>query len=207
LKEKQLIFWDFDGVIKDSVAVKSLGYEKLFLPFGEEVVKLVNQHHEAHGGVSRYDKIPLYLDWAGEPANPIQIQKFCHQFSNLVQQAVIDSPWVPGVYKYLKSNHARQDFILMTATPQEEIEQILHTLELTCYFREMHGAPKTKSNVVKDVLKRLHYSPGQALVIGDSETDFDAAKQNNVAFFLRRTTLNQKLQNEFQGPSFDNLIF
>ena len=83
LKEKQLIFWDFDGVIKDSVAVKSLGYEKLFLPFGEEVVKLVNQHHDAHGGVSRYDKIPLYLGWAGEPADPIQIQEFCHQFSNL----------------------------------------------------------------------------------------------------------------------------
>ena len=207
LKEKQVIFWDFDGVIKDSVAAKSLGYEKLFLPFGEEVVKLVNQHHEAHGGVSRYNKIPLYLDWAGEPANPIQIQDFCHRFSNLVQQAVIDSPWVPGVHKYLKSNHVRQDFILITATPQEEIEQILHTLELTSYFREMHGAPKTKSNVVKDALKRLHYSLDQALVIGDSETDFDAAKQNNVAFLLRRTTLNQKLQNQFQGPSFENLNF
>ena len=207
LKEKQVIFWDFDGVIKDSVAVKSLGYKQLFLPFGEEVVKLVNQHHEAHGGVSRYNKIPLYLDWAGEPANPIQIQDFCHRFSNLVQQAVIDSPWVPGVHKYLKSNHVRQDFILITATPQEEIEQILHTLELTSYFREMHGAPKTKSNVVKDALKRLHYFPDQALVIGDSETDFDAAKQNNVAFLLRRTTLNQKLQNQFQGPSFENLNF
>ena len=207
LKTRKVIFWDFDGVIKDSVAVKSLGYEKLFLPFGEEVVKLVNQHHEAHGGVSRYNKIPLYLDWAGECANPIKIQEFYHRFSNLVQQAVIDSPWVPGVHKYLKSNHARQVFILMTATPQEEIEQILHTLELTCCFREVHGAPKTKSNVVDDVLKRLHYFPDQVLVIGDSETDFDAAKQNNVAFLLRRTTLNQKLQNQFQGPSFENLNF
>ena len=60
---------------------------------------------------------------------------------------------------------------------------------------------------MKNALKRLHYFHDQALVIGDSETDFDAAKQNNVAFLLRRTTLNQKLQNEFQGPSFDNLNF
>ena len=71
----------------------------------------------------------------------------------------------------------------------------------------MRGAPKTKSAVVNNVLKRLHYSPDQALVIGDSETDFDAAKQNNVPFLLRSTTLNQKLQNECQGPSFDNLNF
>ena len=80
-------------------------------------------------------------------------------------------------------------------------------MELACYFREVHGAPKTKSIVVNEVLKRLHYFPDQALVIGDSETDFHAAKQNNVAFLLRRTTLNQKLQNEFQGPSFENLNF
>jgi hypothetical protein len=77
LKVKQIIFWDFDGVIKDSVAVKSLGYEKLFLPFGKEVVKRVNQHHKANRGVSRLKKIPLYLNWAGESANAVQIQEFC----------------------------------------------------------------------------------------------------------------------------------
>ena len=32
LKTMQVVFWDFDGVIKDSVVVKSKGYEKLFLP-------------------------------------------------------------------------------------------------------------------------------------------------------------------------------
>ena len=38
LKGKQLVFWDFDGVIKDSVSVKSMGYEQLFMPYGEDVV-------------------------------------------------------------------------------------------------------------------------------------------------------------------------
>jgi len=65
-------------------------------------------------------------------------------------------------------------------------------LELACYFREVHGAPKTKSNIMNDVLKRLHYFPDPALVIGDSETDFDAVMESNVTFLLRRTILNQK---------------
>jgi HAD superfamily hydrolase (TIGR01549 family) len=204
LKEKQIVFWDFDGVIKDSVAVKSLGYEKLFLPFGEEVVKRVNQHHKAYGGVSRFKKIPLYLNWAGESANAVQVQEFCDQFSKMVQQAVIESPWVPGVHEYLKSNHVLQDFILITATPQEEIEQILDALEIAFYFKEVHGAPKTKSIVVNDVLSRLNCSPEQALIIGDSNTDLKAAEENNVAFLLRRTPFNEELQNQFQGPSVEN---
>ena len=45
---------------------------------------------------------------------------------------------------------------------------------------------------MNDVLKRLHYFPDPALVIGDSETDFDAVMESNVTFLLRRTILNQK---------------
>ena len=97
LKEKHVLFWDFDGVIKDSVVIKSKGYEELFLPYGKEVVDRVNDHHENNGGISRYKKIPLYLGWAGEPAGPEQVKSFCDQFSKLVQQAVVHSPWVPGV--------------------------------------------------------------------------------------------------------------
>ena len=205
LKESQIVFWDFDGVIKDSVMVKSAGYEKLFLPFGEDVVKRVNKHHNVHGGISRYEKIPLYLSWAGEPANPIQVQDFCDRFSDLVQQAVVDSPWVPGVCEYLSSHYADQCFVLITGTPQKEIEEILHALNITRYFRNVYGAPKAKTIMVKDVLERLSCPFEQALVIGDSGTDLEAAKNNNVAFLLRRTSLNKELQKQFTGPSFENL--
>ena len=205
LKESQIVFWDFDGVIKDSVMVKSAGYEKLFLPFGEDVVKRVNKHHNVHGGISRYEKIPLYLSWAGEPANPIQAQDFCDRFSELVQQAVVDSPWVPGVCEYLSSHYADQCFVLITGTPQKEIEEILHALNITRYFRNVYGAPKAKTIMVKDVLERLSCPFEQALVIGDSGTDLEAAKNNNVAFLLRRTSLNKELQKQFTGPSFENL--
>ena len=45
-KRAEIIFWDFDGVIKESVGVKSDAYEKLFLPFGEGVAKKIRRHHE-----------------------------------------------------------------------------------------------------------------------------------------------------------------
>ena len=39
IKKAKTIFWDFDGVIKDSVSVKSDAFEELFLPFGSDVAK------------------------------------------------------------------------------------------------------------------------------------------------------------------------
>ena len=206
-KKFKIVFWDFDGVIKDSVIVKSKGYEKLFFSFGKDLVERVNQHHEANGGISRYVKIPLYLGWAEEPSSPNQVKEYCDRFSNLVKQAVIDSPWVPGVLEYLRSHHNHQCFILITGTPQEEIEEILLELNIAHFFREIHGAPKTKIAVVRDALNRLHFSPEQALVVGDSKTDLEAAKESNVAFFLRCTPLNNELQQQFNGSSFRNLEF
>ena len=205
LKAKRVVFLDFEGVIKDSVAIKSMGYEKLFLPYGKDFANKVNRHHKDNNGVSRYEKISLYLSWAGEIPNPNQFKIFCDRYSELVQQAVIDSPWVPGVQEYLKVNCLKQYFVLITATPQEEIEQILKELNITCCFREVYGAPKNKISVVKDVLKRLNFLPDQALVIGDSATDLKAAKDNNVAFLLRCTEQNQKLQKKYIGLRFKKI--
>ena len=205
LQSVSIVFWDFDGVIKDSVRVKSLAFEHLFLPYGRNIAARTVQHHEAHSGISRYEKIPIYLRWAGEPAGPDQIQDFCQRFSQLVRQAVIDAAWVPGVREYLHAYHARQRFVLVTATPQEEIQQILHALALARCFREVHGAPTPKATAIRDVLLRQKCPPEQALVVGDSESDLEAAKENQLDCLLRRSPLNQDLQERHRGLSFDGL--
>lgn len=205
MKERNIIFWDFDGVIKDSVAVKSEGFEQLFLPYGKEIANRVRLHHEAHGGISRYEKMPVYLGWAGESASADQVQDFCSRLSELVQQAVIDAAWVPGVREYLLAQHARQYFVLVTATPQKEIEQILHSLDIAHCFREVYGAPMPKFTALGNVLRRLQCPPEQALMVGDSDTDLSAAEENHIAFLLRRTVFNEALQERYTGPMFDNL--
>ena len=95
------IIFDFDGVISESVKIKSDAFALLYADYSNNIIKKVVSHHEANGGVSRFKKIPLYLDWAGESVNPFKVREFCDRFSKLVQQAVIDSPWVPGVKEYL----------------------------------------------------------------------------------------------------------
>jgi phosphoglycolate phosphatase-like HAD superfamily hydrolase len=205
LSAADLVFWDFDGVIKDSVAVKSVGFEQLFLPHGAEVAARVRQHHEAHGGVSRFDKMPIYLGWAGETVSPARVAEFCDRFAALVRQAVVDSPWVPGVREYLEANHSRQVFVLVTATPQAEIEEILQALKLARCFRAVAGAPTPKAAALGCWLPKFGCPPGRALMVGDSDTDWRAAQANEIPFLLRRTAENRALQTRYEGPAFEGL--
>jgi phosphoglycolate phosphatase-like HAD superfamily hydrolase len=199
VKDRRTLFWDFDGVIKDSVTVKSDAYEQLFVTFGAHVAARVREHHERNGGMSRYEKIPLYLEWAGRKASAAEVSRYCERFSTAVSQAVIDSPWVPGAREYLQANHIRQCFFLVTATPQAEIEAILAALDLLVYFREVHGAPTSKADAIVSVLGRWKLSCTDALLIGDSESDFAAANKAGVDFLLRRTALNSNLQRRYSG--------
>ena len=206
ISETPLVFWDFDGVIKDSVEVKSTAFEALFLSYGHEIAARVRRHHEMNGGMSRFEKIPIYLAWVREPADDIQVNEFCDRFANLVLQAVIDSPWVPGAREILLGQNAQQYFVLVTATPQDEIQKIVEALEILGCFREIHGSPKRKSSVMKDVLSRLNCHPMQTLMIGDAEADLAAAQSNSVPFLLRRTSFNMALQAHYAGPMCDNFL-
>ncbi len=199
LQRYATLFWDFDGVIKDSVAVKAQAFEQLFAPFGAEVAERVRRHHERNGGMSRYEKLPLYLRWAGRQDSSAEVTRYCELFSAAVRQAVIDSPWVPGAREYLQRNHARQGCVLLSATPQAEMQSILAALDILSWFREVHGAPTSKIEAIGSVLARWRCAPADALVIGDSDSDYAAARATGVEFLLRRTTLNQHLQREHAG--------
>jgi len=205
LRAASLVFWDFDGVIKDSVEVKSVGFERLFLPYGTAVAARVRCHHEANSGVSRYEKMAVYLQWAGEPVTAATVAEFCLRFSDLVMQSVIAAAWVPGVREYLLANLSRQRFVLVTATPEAEIKRILEALQLTACFAEVHGAPTGKADAMKGALQRWQCTPTDSLMVGDAEADLRAARTNDVPFLLRRTPLNHALREKYSGATFEDL--
>ena len=188
------IFFDFDGVIKDSVEVKTEAFLQLFEPFGLDIAKKIKNHHEANGGMSRFEKIPIYLEWVGEIPSRTLINSYSEEFSQKVKQKVIDSKWVPGILEFLQSKKKEQNFFLVTATPQKETEQILSIIGIKHYFKEVIGAPTKKDNAIKILLKKYSILPDNSVMIGDSHSDYNAAKVNNIPFILRRTELNVTLQ-------------
>ena len=204
---KKFLIWDFDGVIKESLEVKTLAFKKLFMPYGEKIVSKVIKHHQSNGGVSRYSKIPLYLSWANVENDSKIIECFCQSFSDLVKQAVIDSSWVPGVKETLSLNYKKNKLIfLFTATPQKEIEFILENLGIYNLFKKIIGYPINKSSALKILIKEYKIRTSEAIVIGDSKTDLKAAQNFGVQFLLRKTNINQSLQKLYNGPQIENFL-
>lgn len=199
MKERSLIFWDFDGVIKESVEVKTQAYVNIFKHFGEDQERRVSAHHEANGGMSRFEKIPLYLSWVKSVVTSEDIELYCSRFAENVVKSVISSNWVPGAREYLEANWQKQVFVLVTATPQSEIEFILRELGISEWFDQVHGAPKLKFNIVAATLQELDVESRGCIYIGDSKTDKEAAESNKVEFILRCTPLNLDIQSSHRG--------
>ena len=200
LKQAQLVFWDFDGVVKDSIDVKTDAFVNLFRPFGKDIEERVREHHLSHGGMSRFEKFPLYLHWAGQESTPARVDDLCDQFRHSAFDGVIRSPWVPGVQQYLRSNSARQIFVVVSATPQDELEQILHALDLTSCFASVYGAPVKKKYAIRESLAQYGLPPKRCLMIGDAYADLEAAEANGVPFLLRRHRTNADVFGTYSGP-------
>lgn len=196
---KEVIFWDFDGVIKDSVSVKTKAFSKLFEKYGREIQEKVVSYHLENGGVSRFDKVKyFYSNFLSETISKTKLNEICSRFGEIVLQGVIDSPWVPGAEEYLRSNPYNQKFIIVTGTPQKEIEYIVEKLDLMDVFVSIHGTPGDKHEIVKKYIEQNSSKNDDLLLIGDSRTDYEAAILNNISFILRRTKNNafmHKLKN------------
>ena len=99
------IFFDFDGVIAESVNVKTEAFRTLYLPFGEEISEKVVKHHRDNGGMSRFEKFRLYHEeFLGKKIDDVEVNELSEEFSHIVKQGVIDSPEVFGSHKFLKDN-------------------------------------------------------------------------------------------------------
>jgi len=198
------LFFDFDGVIKESVEVKGSAFEELFSSFGRDLAARVRQHHELNGGVSRYDKIPLYLELAGIEPAPAMIEEYLARFSVLAKQYVIKSEWVPGAYQFISEAAPSGNLFLLSATPHREIHEIVKEVGLQGCFRKIVGSPKNKGQAIQEIIEEYSVDNRKAVMIGDSAGDCQAAMDNDISFVLRRTQLNIRLQEELNCYMIDD---
>ena len=194
----EMIFWDFDGVIKESLSIKTDAFEKIFKPYGGIISNKVKKHHIENGGMSRFEKIPLYLKWSGVEPSTKKVKEMCSLFSKTVKNRVINSAWVPGVEAFIKKNKKKFIFVVVSATPQDEIIDICKSLKVDNCFSKIYGSPTSKSIAIKESILNYGILPEKCLMIGDAMSDFQAAKQNNINFLFRRHKYNQNLKISFE---------
>jgi len=200
-----IAFLDFDGVIKDSVDAKGLAFVATFRDFGDAFGERILAHHRSNGGVSRAQKIPLYLEWAGLSAQPSTIEAFTRSFAAEARRAVIDSPWVPGALEYLERRRVGEVKVIVSATPEQELRSIAEELGIRNLVDSMFGAPMRKVDAIRREIHRLGARAGDCIMVGDSMVDLEAAAAAEVSFILRRHDGNRDLERVHQLCAIDDL--
>lgn len=194
------IFWDFDGVIAESVNVKTEAFYNLYLPCGEEIAGKVRRHHLDNGGMSRFDKFRHYQTaFLGRPADEETVSALSERFSDLVVQGVIAAPFVSGVERVLEAYGGTLGFYIISGTPTEEMRHIVRQRGIDSHFRGVYGSPESKSHWCKTIMGENGYSPNEVLFIGDALSDYRAAAENGLIFLLRRHDDNAGLFEDYEG--------
>jgi beta-phosphoglucomutase-like phosphatase (HAD superfamily) len=179
----EALFFDFDGVLADSVEVKTEAFAKLYEPYGPEVVTLVIAHHRRHSGMTRTEKFLHYhRDYLGKTLSDDEMAELCQQFSELVVDKVVGAREIRGAGEFLRKWCSQLPCFVISATPQEEIRQIVLRRGMMGYFKAVLGAPASKKDNLQRLLNQFHLNPSKCCLFGDAESDYRAAHACGVEF-------------------------
>ncbi len=122
----QCLVFDCDGVILDSVPVKTRAFARLAEPFGPEARDRFVMYHTVHGGVSRYKK----FEWFFREVLEREIsEEESAQWGRLFAQYALDEvrrcPLIPGVRDVLETWSGRLPLYVCSGAPEEELERII----------------------------------------------------------------------------------
>jgi len=181
---KNIIF-DFDGVISDSISVKTEAFKKLFENFDKKSVGKLIEYHLVNGGKSRYLKIKYFFEeLLNKNISDDEILEYADKYSYLTKEELSKKQYlILDTFDFIKKNHRNYNMHIASGADENDLKYICHSLKLDKYFLSINGSPKIKHLIVSDILLSNCYSLKETILIGDSINDYEAAKINNIDFF------------------------
>jgi beta-phosphoglucomutase len=179
------ILLDFDGVILESVSVKTDAFRSLF-SFSPDHVDEIVQYHIDNGGMSRFEKIRyIYSHILHKELSQETFDALSHRFSELVEEKVANAPFVDGALTLLETQYADHSLYIISATPQEELVRIVNNRGISRFFKGIFGAPDKKTEHIQRILTEKKMSPHDVIFVGDAVNDWEAARNTGIRFIGR----------------------
>jgi phosphoglycolate phosphatase-like HAD superfamily hydrolase len=184
IKSKKLLIFDFDGVIVDSIEIKTNAFAQLYHEFGMKVVEKVINHHYQNGGMSRFEKFKYYHhNFLGREIDKNEVCQLSIKFSDLVVNDVVNSHEIQGVDEFLKLFCTGDKLcVINSATPKGEMKKIIELRHQTKYFSKIYGSPSSKFNNLMNALEFYNAHPKDTIFFGDALADLNASKDAGIDF-------------------------
>lgn len=200
------VIFDFDGVLVESLDIKTNAFGRLFETEGKEFSERVMKYHIDNSGVSRFEKIRyIYKEMLNKDIDEATFTDLCNKFSDLVVDEVIKARYVDGALEFLEKYAAEYSFFICSATPLEELKEIIVKRDMARFFDQIHGAPVKKKDIVMKILEERKLAKNEVVYVGDALSDYEAAKGNGVYFIGRKTSDKKDLFSKSDCPVVDDL--
>jgi len=189
------VIFDVDGVIIESAEIKTKAFAMLFADYPDKLPEII-AYHQKNAGISRYIKFRYFYEKIlGQELSVQKEAELGERFSQIVVDETLNAPFTPGAIEFLSRNKDRYHFFIASGTPQEELQGIIAHRQLSHFFREIHGTPKQKNEIIEGILDRYSFHKKEVVFIGDAESDRTAAEKVGIPFIVRITSENHQLEN------------
>lgn len=178
------IFFDFDGVILESMSVRDFGFRKIFECYPSELVEKLIDYNNINGGLSRFHKIKyFYNEILMEDVSKEKIQKLAQSFSQIMKIELIKKKYIiEDTMNFIQTNNQKYIMHIVSGSEENELRYLCDQLEISKYFKSINGSPNHKNKLVKECIEKYIYDKSECVLIGDSINDYEAAKINEIIF-------------------------
>lgn len=182
---KKVIFFDFDGVILDSMPIRDFGFRKILETYPKDLVEKLIEYHQYNAGLSRFHKIKyFYTHFLNKTISEEKLNEYTTTFTRIMKEKLISKEYlINETVSFIKNNYDKFTFHIVSGSEQNELRYLCEQLELTQYFKSIHGSPTDKNILVQDIINHSDYKAEECLLIGDSINDYEAAVHNNIEFY------------------------
>ncbi len=176
------IFFDFDGVIMDTMDVKLDSYCYALQKFNFPRKK-IREFQLRYTGLSRKKILVLiYEHLSGEKVTETIAKNMFNRFAEHDEKSRSMMKPIPESFAFLKKVYSQYYTALISGTPQDVIKKTVEFHKLTPYFDDIQGSPKLKSDIIRGLLKKQKLLANECVFIGDGKTDQDAAEACCIKF-------------------------
>jgi len=177
------VFFDFDGVIVDSVALKREAFRSVLVECAGDRIETCMNYFMQNGGISRLTKFNhVWTVILGHPADQVATNRLAKEFADRVFTLTCQSKFIRGAKEFLESYAQEVPCYVISGTPEEELRNIIRTRGMESYFHGVFGSPPTKVEIGNEIIRQTGYGQMNVWFVGDATTDRDAARELGVNF-------------------------
>lgn len=184
LNNIEVIIFDFDGVIIDSMDIRDYGFRKIFEKYDEDKVKKLIAYNRENGGLSRFNKIKyFYNNILGKNIDENKIIDYANKFSIIMREELIKEKYLIEEWiNFIRKNKDKYAMYIASGSEEKELRYLCEKLGIEEYFKSIYGSPIHKNELVKRIVLDNKYDTEKVVLIGDSINDYDAARINGIKF-------------------------